>query len=442
MPGHPRKDIVREGEIGIYHTWSRCVQRAFLCGEDPLTGQNFEHRRNWIKSLLEYQASVFAVDIGNYSILSNHQHLMARTRPDIARTWSDEQVAWRWKLAWPTWIDGQWVREPTDQEIGELLANPEHITVLRGRLASLSWLMARWKEPIAKLANAESQTKGHFYEQRFGSRELVDDGANLGCNVYLDLNQLKARMAPSLETSTCSAIYDRLLAWRKQETLESLDKFLSSAPEGYILLAAEMEHLLADCFLAPIGDQGPLWLLDASGASQQRLPAKEIIVPTVDAPNCPSELTVREGEPTDQDASEPTPSQDEENSTDDESNIAGPASSKSSKSTRRIHKRLQPTRRKRASDNVILDIPRAQYIQIVRWTAEQLGANTAAQPPPELEAVLRTWGIQPSCWSTMIEHFEQWFHIAVGSVAQLTAMIERTGQKWIQGIRHCRDAFT
>ena len=101
MPGHARKDIVREGEIGVYHCWSRCVQRAFLCGEDPSTGQNYEHRRGWIQSLLVYQASVFALDVANYTILSNHQHLIARTRPDIAATWSDEEVAWRWKLAWP-----------------------------------------------------------------------------------------------------------------------------------------------------------------------------------------------------------------------------------------------------------------------------------------------------------------------------------------------------
>ena len=84
MPSHARSEIVREGEIGIYHTWSRCVQRAFLCGSDPVTGIDFDYRRVWIKSLLQYQASVFAVEVGNYNILSNHQHLIVRTRPDIA----------------------------------------------------------------------------------------------------------------------------------------------------------------------------------------------------------------------------------------------------------------------------------------------------------------------------------------------------------------------
>ena len=148
---------------------TRCVQRAFLCGYDKVTGIDFDYRRTWITELLKYQASVFAIDVGNYSILSNHQHLICRTRPDIAAKWTDEEVAWRWKLAW--------LREPTDEEVEEVLANAARLPQLRANLCSLSWFMARWKEPIAKMCNKEMKHKGHHYEQRYGSREILDDPA-------------------------------------------------------------------------------------------------------------------------------------------------------------------------------------------------------------------------------------------------------------------------
>ncbi|MCO6459126.1 MAG: hypothetical protein J5I93_27775 [Pirellulaceae bacterium] len=41
MPGQPRHKIVRNGEIATYHCWSRCVQRAFLCGQDSYTGDDY-----------------------------------------------------------------------------------------------------------------------------------------------------------------------------------------------------------------------------------------------------------------------------------------------------------------------------------------------------------------------------------------------------------------
>ena len=158
MPGHARKDLVREGEVATYHCWSRCVQRSFLCGFDPLTGRDFSYRRGWAEDLLAYQAGVFAVDVGNYNLLSNHAHNILRTRPDIADTWSHEELALRWKLAWPEFRDGQWVREPKDQEIEDLLALPEKLEWIRRNLSSLSWFMARWKEPIAKICNKEMET--------------------------------------------------------------------------------------------------------------------------------------------------------------------------------------------------------------------------------------------------------------------------------------------
>ncbi|PCK07526.1 MAG: hypothetical protein COA42_13790 [Alteromonadaceae bacterium] len=36
------------------HCYVRCVRRAYLCGDDHSTGENYDHRKQWIASRLRY----------------------------------------------------------------------------------------------------------------------------------------------------------------------------------------------------------------------------------------------------------------------------------------------------------------------------------------------------------------------------------------------------
>ena len=109
MPAYARKDIVREGEVATYHCWSRCVQQAFLCGYDPETGRISTIAAAGSKICWPIRPACLPWMWATSIVLSNHAHTILRTRPDIAATWSAEELALRWKMAWP-----EFRRRPVD----------------------------------------------------------------------------------------------------------------------------------------------------------------------------------------------------------------------------------------------------------------------------------------------------------------------------------------
>ncbi len=65
MPA-PRSTIVDEAVTPWYHCISRCVRRAFLCGE------GYEYRKKWIENRLKELVGVFAVELAGFAIMDNH----------------------------------------------------------------------------------------------------------------------------------------------------------------------------------------------------------------------------------------------------------------------------------------------------------------------------------------------------------------------------------
>ena len=215
--GLPRSRYVKEGEEGVYHCYSRCVRRAFLCGFDRLTRRDFSHRRKWFEDRLQYLASIFAIDVIDYSVMENHSHNILRTRPDLVASWSDHEVAARWLELCPR-KRGTKNRPipPLEQQIQALADCPERIAVLRKRLCSLSWFMAQLNQFIARKANKEDNAKGRFWESRFKCQALLDEAAIAACMVYVDLNQIRAGLASTPEDSDFTSIQQRIRAWKKK----------------------------------------------------------------------------------------------------------------------------------------------------------------------------------------------------------------------------------
>ena len=69
MTTYARGQIVLEDQVGVYHCIARCVRRAFLCGVDPYTGQDFSHRKNWILDRMRELAGLFAIEVCGYVML-------------------------------------------------------------------------------------------------------------------------------------------------------------------------------------------------------------------------------------------------------------------------------------------------------------------------------------------------------------------------------------
>ena len=73
--------ISRESQVSLetttyYHVVSRCVRRAFLCGDDPLMKKNFDHRKQWLVEYIRFLSSVFSLKVCAYAVMSNHCHLV------------------------------------------------------------------------------------------------------------------------------------------------------------------------------------------------------------------------------------------------------------------------------------------------------------------------------------------------------------------------------
>ena len=127
--------LIPHGAHGTHHCVQRCVRRAFLCGIDHCTSQNFEHRKVWVEQRIILVSSCFAVAIYAYAVMSNHLHLVIHVEPAAAASWSNQDVAARWVRLFPPKDESEQART---YKQNRLIANAARLDVCRMRLGSLS----------------------------------------------------------------------------------------------------------------------------------------------------------------------------------------------------------------------------------------------------------------------------------------------------------------
>ncbi|NDO76596.1 transposase, partial [Shewanella sp. SE1] len=142
-----RRQLIDAESTPFYHVINRCVRRAFLCGEDALSGRSYEHRRGWIVDKIRQLSSIFCIDVCAYAVMSNHYHLVLKIDLAAQQSLSPFEVIERWT----------------------------------GLFSGNSWFMRCLNEDIARKANREDSCKGVFWEGRFKSQALLDEQALLAC---------------------------------------------------------------------------------------------------------------------------------------------------------------------------------------------------------------------------------------------------------------------
>lgn len=206
----PRKYLVDKETPCFYHCISRCVRRAYLCGDDPHTGNNCDHRKDWLVNRMLELASIFSVELYAYAVMDNHYHLVLYLDPLAPEKWTNLEIAEKWLQAYPSKLDEPGFEQQRELKKQAIVASPTKLKEYRKRFGSLSWFMSRLNEPLAKLSNEEDIVKGRFWESRFTSVALLDESAVLSCMAYVDLNPIRAGMVENLQDSLYTSVKKRL----------------------------------------------------------------------------------------------------------------------------------------------------------------------------------------------------------------------------------------
>ena len=143
----------------------QALRRAFLCGVDRYSGQNYEHLRQWVLDRIRLLSSLFAIDVCAYAVMkSNHYHLALKLCPGQIEELDDDEVMDRWCALFKGPLLIQRYRDGEDLESFERTTVSGIVNVWRSKLSSLSWFMRCLNQPIAP----SGQSRRQLYREILG----------------------------------------------------------------------------------------------------------------------------------------------------------------------------------------------------------------------------------------------------------------------------------
>lgn len=243
-----RAQIVNPQVTRWYHCISNTVRGARLLDSVG------DFRKRWLEQRIEYLVSVFGIDVASYCVMETHFHLLAHLNLKQARRWSREEVLQRWvRLHPPRGADRKPIESPQALKkwIQQKATHRKFVQMIRQRLTDLGWFMKSLKEPLARLANRQDNTRGAFWAARYKSIAILDAEALLAACVYIDLNPLAAGQVRLPEQARFTSLHARLQWCKKQGRLADLQ----AARRGSVLAAQRARGMESGLWLCPLEDR-------------------------------------------------------------------------------------------------------------------------------------------------------------------------------------------
>lgn len=382
MPRLGRAEVFAPDEIATLHVMARVVRRCFLLGNDPLTGKNFDHRKLWIEDQLVRLSADFGIDLLCFAIMSNHFHLILRSRPDVVAAWDDTEVARRWLMLCPIRQRKDILEEapkPTEAELNSIRNDPDKLATIRTRLSDVSWWMRLLCQNIGRRANRDDGEIGRFFQGRYKAVRLLDDAAVLSCSAYVDLNLIRAAMAETLEASHHTSAQRRIQAQRLE--MNQLKSPENSPERSSASSPSQPPSSLPSQSVSPI-------TVDEGHDTERQIP----------------QLLTRRALSPDRMLS---PVQINEHS---DALGACPSSSPS-----------------RCSDKGFLNLSTPEYLALLDWTARYIAPGKLGVTPVNVPPILDRWQLSGETWCGLVSGFGKLFHTVAGRAGTIDAT--RTGRR-------------
>jgi len=243
-------------------------------------------------------AGQFAIEVTSFAVMGNHIHQLMTNRPDVAQTWSKEEVVRRWlRISKLKISGGDLAMEPSEAQVKtELAKGGKRIRRLRRRLSDFSWYMGALCENISRRINREEGRGGTCWEGRYKCRVAQSDEEALTMSLYVDLNPLRSGIVDRIEGCTLSSIGLRLQAEeaRRRGIAFAIENFRSGAWLGALYLDERRPVDDPMYFRSATGqrasDRGLFWFPDSDyyrvvdALARERHPDKRGVTPAELAP--------------------------------------------------------------------------------------------------------------------------------------------------------------